>query len=71
MFVWIRLPEGMDGAALLERAIADERLAFVPCAPFFADREARNTIRLSYSLPTEAEIADGVARLARLIQRSR
>ena len=69
MFVWLRLPEGIDGKDLLARAIAEERVAFVPGAPFFAETAADNTIRLSYSLPTAAEIDDGVARLARLIGR--
>jgi DNA-binding transcriptional MocR family regulator len=69
MFVWIRLPEGIDGKDLLARAIEEERVAFVPGAPFFAETAAANTIRLSYSLPTPEQIDDGVARLARLISR--
>lgn len=69
MFVWLTLPEGMDGKLLLERALAEERVAFVPGAPFFAEVPATNAIRLSYSLPSEAQINDGVARLARLIER--
>lgn len=67
MFVWIDLPEGIDGAALLARAIEEERVAFVPGAPFFAERQTPNAIRLSYSLPTDAQIEEGVQRLARLI----
>ena len=67
MFVWVQLPEGMDGKALLERALAQERVAFVPGEPFFAEAAACNTIRLSYSLPSDAQIQDGVGRLARLI----
>lgn len=70
MFVWITLPDGMDGKLLLERALAEERVAFVPGEPFFAEVPAANAIRLSYSLPTAAQIEDGVARLARLITRS-
>jgi len=69
MFVWIDLPEGIDGAELLARAIADERVAFVPGAPFFAEAPRANAIRLSYSLPTDDEIDEGVQRLARLIRR--
>ena len=69
MFVWINLPEGIDGAALLARAIAEERVAFVPGAPFFAEVKTANAIRLSYSLPTDAQIEEGVGRLARLISR--
>lgn len=70
MFVWLWLPEGMDGKALLERALMEERVAFVPGEPFFAEVPAANAIRLSYSLPSDAEIDDGVRRLAGLIARS-
>jgi DNA-binding transcriptional MocR family regulator len=69
MFVWLSLPAGMDGKVVLERALAEERVAFVPGAPFFAEVPATNALRLSYSLPTDAQIDDGVARLARLIER--
>lgn len=69
MFVWIDLPEGIDGAALLARAIEEERVAFVPGAPFFAEKQTANAIRLSYSLPTDAQIEEGVQRLARLISK--
>jgi DNA-binding transcriptional MocR family regulator len=69
MFVWIWLPEGLDGKVVLERALAEERVAFVPGEPFFAEVPAANALRLSYSLPTALEIEDGVAKLARLIKR--
>jgi DNA-binding transcriptional MocR family regulator len=69
MFVWVWLPEGMDGKVLLERALAEERVAFVPGEPFFAEVPAANAIRLSYSLPQDDQIEDGVARLGRLIAR--
>jgi DNA-binding transcriptional MocR family regulator len=67
LFVWLRLPEGCDGAALLARAVAEEGVAFVPGAAFHYDGRGRNAVRLSYSLPSEAEIEDGIARLAKLI----
>ena len=70
MFVWVDLPEGIDGAALLARAIEEERVAFVPGAPFFAEVPRTNAIRLSYSLPTGEQIEEGVGRLARLISRA-
>ncbi|MDO9245646.1 MAG: aminotransferase class I/II-fold pyridoxal phosphate-dependent enzyme, partial [Phenylobacterium sp.] len=70
MFVWLWLPQGMDGKLLLERSLAEERVAFVPGEPFFAEVPTANAIRLSYSLPTDAEIEDGVRRLAALIARS-
>ena len=68
MFVWARLPEGLDGARLLEAALAEARVAFVPGAPFFAVGAEPNTLRLSYSLPRLDEIDDGVRRLARVIE---
>ncbi len=67
MFVWVTLPEGMDGAALLARAIPEARVAFVPGAAFFADRGRSNYLRLSFSLSDETSIAEGIRRLGALI----
>jgi DNA-binding transcriptional MocR family regulator len=67
LFVWVRLPDGCDAAALLQRAVAEARVAFVPGGAFFFDGSRRNTMRLSYSLPDEATISEGIRRLASLI----
>jgi DNA-binding transcriptional MocR family regulator len=67
LFVWVRFPEHVDARALLERALAEEAIAFVPGAAFFFDDRGHNCARLSYSLPSEAAIADGIARLAALL----
>lgn len=67
LFTWLTLPEGMDGAALLQRSIAEAKVAFVPGGAFYFDGRGRNTLRLSYSLPDPDTIASGIARLARLI----
>jgi DNA-binding transcriptional MocR family regulator len=67
MFVWITLPAGMDGADLLARSLATERVAFVPGRAFFADGSGGNTIRLSFSRADEAAIDEGIKRLGRLI----
>ena len=71
MFVWITLPEGLDGRRLLERCIEEKNVAFVPGQAFFADGSGTNTIRLSFSLPSEAVIADGIARLCDMIRAMR
>ena len=68
MFVWLTLPEGMDGAQLLARAIAEERVAFVPGGAFHADGSNRNTLRLSFSCASEAQIDEGIKRLGRLLR---
>ncbi|SEC72042.1 DNA-binding transcriptional regulator, MocR family, contains an aminotransferase domain [Rhizobiales bacterium GAS191] len=67
MFVFVTLPEGLDGAALLADALAQARIAFVPGEAFFVDGSGANSIRLNYSLQSEAGIEEGIARLGRLI----
>ena len=44
------------------------RLAFVPGRAFFADGSNGNTLRLSFSCADEAMIAEGIARLGRLLR---
>ncbi|WP_040604743.1 PLP-dependent aminotransferase family protein [Sagittula stellata E-37] len=67
MFVWVTLPAGNDSAQLLERAVREARVAFVPGAAFFPDGSGRNTLRLSFSCADEARIDEGIARLGRLL----
>jgi len=67
LFVWMTLPERFDGRTLLARAVEEHNVAFVPGSAFFVGDRGRNTIRLSYSLPSEDRIAEGVARLGRLL----
>jgi DNA-binding transcriptional MocR family regulator len=67
LFCWVTLPESIDAAALLQRSLHEAGVAFVPGGAFFHDRRERNTLRLSYSLPGEAEIDHAIARLAELI----
>lgn len=68
MFVWLTLPPEMDGARLLERAVREQRVAFVPGEAFFPDRAQRNHLRLSFSLATPAMIDEGMARLGAVIR---
>jgi DNA-binding transcriptional MocR family regulator len=69
LFIWVTLPEGTDCAALLERAVAEAKVAFVPGAAFFAGQRGRNTMRLSFSLPDEDAITAAIQRLSRLLVR--
>ena len=70
MFVWVTLPNGVDGAIILQQAIADERVAFVPGGAFFADESGRNSIRLSFSNSTPDNIGTGIERLGRVIRKA-
>ena len=62
MFVWARLPDGWDAAALLERAL-ERDVAFVPGFPFFAGPPDTATLRLSFTTHSADEIAEGLRRL--------
>lgn len=68
MFIWVTLPKGMDGAALLAASIESEKVAFVPGKAFFADGSGANTLRLSYSCANDEMIDEGIKRLGRLIR---
>ncbi|QEX20946.1 GntR family transcriptional regulator [Hypericibacter adhaerens] len=69
LFVWLTLPAGLDGADLLEQSLSEERVAFVPGGAFFADGSGKNSLRLNYSLQSEATIEEGVRRLGHLLGR--
>ena len=67
MFVWLRLPAGMDAAALLPQAVA-RGVAYVPGAAFFADAAEANTLRLSFVTASAADIERGIAALAQTVK---
>jgi 2-aminoadipate transaminase len=66
-FIWLDLPDGVDAAALLERA---ERggVTFVKGADFFpGGAGGHSAARLAFSYVSPAEIEEGVARLAAVL----
>ena len=67
MFLWVRLPEGMDAVALLPRAV-EKNVAFVPGAAFFAGGADPRTLRLSFVTASEEQIHTGIAALAAAIR---
>ncbi len=69
MFLWLRLPRGMDAVALLPRAV-DKGVAFVPGMPFFADQPDPRCLRLSFVTASVAEIDRGIAALAQAVRES-
>ena len=70
MFIWMTLPAEIDTTKLLERSVAEARVAFVPGHAFFADGSGRNALRLSFTLAGARALADGIPRLADLIART-
>ena len=67
MFLWARLPAGMNAVDLLPHAV-DKGVAFVPGAPFYASAADARSIRLSFVTPSVEEIQRGVAALAAVIR---
>ncbi|MGI5505861.1 PLP-dependent aminotransferase family protein [Lentzea sp. CA-135723] len=67
MFVWLRLPGDVDSAVLLKEALRHD-VAFVPGAPFFATTPDHATLRMSFTSNTVDEIAEGMARLAKVLR---
>ncbi len=70
MFLWARLPEGMNAVELLPKAV-DKNVAFVPGAAFYADKADARTLRLSFVTASVEQINTGVAALAAAIRESR
>ncbi len=67
MFLWAKLPAGMDAVQLLPHAV-DKGVAFVPGAAFYAAAPVQETLRLSFVTSTTEQIRTGVAALAQTIR---
>lgn len=69
MFLWGILPEDMDSAEVLKRAIA-KKVAFVPGEAFHPTGGGRNTMRLNFSYTAPDAIREGIARLGTTLKES-
>lgn len=66
-FIWITLPDTIEGAELFEEAAANG-VIFFPGEWFFSNRDGGHTLRLSFSTVPENRIALGVQRLGETIR---
>ena len=67
MFLWLEIPEGLDSAELLKKAV-EQKVAFVPGQPFHPDGSGANTMRLSFSNASPEDIRVGIERLGRALR---
>ncbi|MFM2323365.1 aminotransferase-like domain-containing protein [Brachymonas denitrificans] len=67
MFLWLRLPAGLDSAAMLPLAV-QQGVAYVPGAAFYDTQPDMRTMRLSFVTATPDEIDRGIALLAQTIE---
>ncbi len=70
MFLWARLPAGVDAVGLLPKAV-EKNVAFVPGAAFYADHADPRTLRLSFVTASVDQINTGIAALAQAIREYR
>ena len=63
MFLWARLPAGMNAIELLPEAV-ERNVAFVPGAAFYAEAPDARTLRLSFVTASPAQIDAGIKALA-------
>ena len=69
MYLWVKLPTGVDSRKLVAPALS-EGIAFNPGPDWSADPDAAaGYIRLCFALPSEAEIWEGVEKLAEVFRR--
>ena len=66
MFIWGTLPTGVDASAVLRTAI-EEKVMYVPGAPFYAEAPDVRTLRLCFSMTQPERIRLGVERLANAV----
>ena len=62
MFLWGILPEGMDAAEVLKRAI-EKKVAFVPGGAFHPRGGGENTMRINFSYSSPETIREGITRM--------
>ncbi len=66
-YVWCRLPEGVTANALVPKS-AEQGVAFIPGAPFFASGAGDDFIRLNFTFAPKDKINEGVRRLSLAMQ---
>ena len=67
MFLWLKLPDGLDATTLLPQAVA-RGVAYVPGAAFHAGQADPRTLRLSFVTASEEQIRSGIAALAAAVR---
>ncbi|HSJ54388.1 MAG TPA: PLP-dependent aminotransferase family protein [Anaerolineae bacterium] len=69
LFLWVRMPEGMDAEELLKVAL-EEKVAFVPGRAFYpGGDDGRCCMRLNFSYASPDVVEEGIRRLGRAMER--
>jgi 2-aminoadipate transaminase len=68
LFLWVKLPQGVDSDELIKEAI-EQKVAFVPGPAFYADGSGHDALRLTFATCAEDMIDEGIKRLGKAIER--
>ncbi len=72
MFVWVQLPQGVDGIEVMKHAAAQNAVGCLPGAAFATDAVAedkyQSNLRITFVRYNEERIAEGIARLGRTLK---
>ena len=68
LFAWVTLPEYLDAREILAECLK-EKVAFVPGGSFFPNGGHQNTLRINFSFAAAGELREGIARIARVLER--
>ena len=66
LFIWATLPDYIDTADLLARALR-ENVAFVPGAGAYLDGRGKSAMRLNFSASSDEEIREGIRRIGKVV----
>ncbi len=68
MFIFLWLPEHINGWKLAEEVLEKKAVATIPGAPFYTDQTGGNTLRLNFSMAPRELIERGIKDLAEFIK---
>jgi 2-aminoadipate transaminase len=67
LFIWATLPDFIDTADLLAKAIREENVAFVPGEAAYVDGRGGSSMRLNFSGVTIDQLVEGVRRIGKVV----
>jgi 2-aminoadipate transaminase len=70
LFIWLELPKNFDTMELFEKA-KKIGVAYIPGTAFYVDDRKSSAMRLSFCLPSEDEIEEGIKRIGNLLETDR
>jgi 2-aminoadipate transaminase len=70
LFVWLRLPEGVNSVDVLKTAIQEHKVAYVPGTAFSSNGGGAATARLNFSNAPPDKIEEGIRRLAMVFEQA-